>query len=165
MLSLHIQSTQQWATEHKTQPQMYSAAVFLCVVYRVTSGFTVTVSHNLRKSARRCSGCTIRLLELCKAFGVQTENTKSQSDCGYDQIRLYELTLPCRSIQTVLRCDLRSTAGHERIWSRHHRLLLGWQQSPYSVGTPRQSRIYWTAVREKEIMIPTGKITGISKLV
>ena len=53
---------------------MYSAAVFLCVVYRVTSGFTVTASHNLRKSARRCSGCTIRLLELCKAFGVQTEN-------------------------------------------------------------------------------------------
>ena len=29
MLSLHIQSTQQWATEHKTQPQMYSAAVFM----------------------------------------------------------------------------------------------------------------------------------------
>ena len=52
-MSLHIQSTQQRATEHKTQPQMYSAAVFLCVVYRVTSGFTVTASHNLRKSASR----------------------------------------------------------------------------------------------------------------
>ena len=37
----------------------------------------------------------------CKAFGVQTENTKSQSDCGYDQIRLYELTLSCQSLQTV----------------------------------------------------------------
>ena len=55
---------------------MYSAAVFLCVVYRVTSGFTVMASHNLRKSARRCSGCTIRRLELCKAFGVQTENNQ-----------------------------------------------------------------------------------------
>ena len=32
---------------------MYSAAVFLCVIYRVTSGFTVTASHNLRKSASR----------------------------------------------------------------------------------------------------------------
>lgn len=42
-----------------------------------------------------------RLLELCKAFGVQTENTHSQSGCGYDQIRLYELTLSCRSLQTV----------------------------------------------------------------
>ena len=40
---------------------MYSAAVFLCVVYRVTSGFTVMASHNLRKSARRCSGCTIMI--------------------------------------------------------------------------------------------------------
>ena len=29
--------------------------------YRVTSGFTVTASHNLRKSARRCSGCTIMI--------------------------------------------------------------------------------------------------------
>jgi len=27
----------------------------------VTSGFTVTASHNLRKSARRCSGCTIMI--------------------------------------------------------------------------------------------------------
>ena len=76
---------------------MYSAAVLLCVVYRVTSGFTVMASHNLRKSARRCSGCTIRLLELCKAFGVQPENPHSQSGCGDDQIRLYELTLSCRS--------------------------------------------------------------------
>ena len=59
----------------------------------------MTASHNLKKSARRCSGRTIRLLELCKAFGVQTENTNSQSDCGYDQIRLYELTLPCQSLQ------------------------------------------------------------------
>ena len=42
----------------------------------------------------------IRLLEFCKAFEVQTENTHSQSDCGYDQIRLYELTLSCRSLQT-----------------------------------------------------------------
>ena len=31
----------------------YSAAVLLCVVYRVTSGSTVTSSHNLRKSASR----------------------------------------------------------------------------------------------------------------
>ena len=31
----------------------YSAAVLLCVVYRVTSGFAVTASHNLRKSASR----------------------------------------------------------------------------------------------------------------
>ena len=61
MLSLRIQSTQQGATEHKAQPQMYSAAVLLCIVYRVTSGFTVTASHNLRKSARRCSGCTIMI--------------------------------------------------------------------------------------------------------
>ena len=76
---------------------MYSAAVFLCVVYRVTSGFTVTASHNFEKigAALRCSGCTIRLLELCKAFGVQTENPHSQSSCGDDQIRLYELTLSC----------------------------------------------------------------------
>jgi len=33
----------------------------------------------------------IRLLAFCKAFGVQSENTHSQSGCGYDQIRLYEL--------------------------------------------------------------------------
>ena len=88
---------------------MYSAAVFLCVVYRVTSGFTVMASHNLRKSARRCSGCTIRLLELCIAFGVQTENTHSQSGCGYDQIRLYELTLSCRSLQTVVSSSICKT--------------------------------------------------------
>ena len=42
-----------------------------------------------------------RLLEFCKAFEVQTENTHSQSGCGYDQIRLYEPTLSCRSLQTV----------------------------------------------------------------
>ena len=51
-----------------------------------------------REIARNAKG---RFLELCKAFGVQTENTHSQSGCGYDQIRLYELTLSCRSLQTV----------------------------------------------------------------
>ena len=38
-------------------------------------------------------------------FGVQSENTHSQSGCGYDQIGLYELTLPCQSLQ-VRSCAL-----------------------------------------------------------
>ena len=46
---------------------MYSAAVFLCVVYRVTSGFTVMASHNLRKSARRCAAPVVRLGSLSSA--------------------------------------------------------------------------------------------------